>query len=207
VNEEATVRNLTQEFRYRGILDAQGKLDESVYRDENATRLISNYSAAWARIAFQRRQRGDREGAIEALEAAGRISPDYRPFLAAMGALYVEAGQLDKARQFYQDALREARNAVERFDAVMGLGAVYERARDLDSAEHWYREALRVMPQEQEAYLSLYQMFTMAGQLDRGAGVLREWLEKNPSDTKTRERLQMLERQMSRPEQDSLALP
>ncbi|MFN0151001.1 MAG: protein O-mannosyl-transferase family [bacterium] len=196
VDEAKTVANLTQMFRYQGILGADGELVPDVYRDENTTRLISNYSAAWARIAFARRQRGEKDGAIEALANAGRISPDYRPYLAAMGALYLEAGRLDEAKEFYRKNLAGAETVVEKYDATMGLGAVHERARELDSAEARYREALAILPQEQEPYLSLYQMFTLAGDLDRGASVLREWLAKNPADTKTRERLQMLERQM-----------
>jgi len=196
VDEAKTVENLSRVFKYTGILDGNGKLVPDVYRDENTTRLISNYSAAWARIAFARRQRGDKEGAIEALEHAGRISPDYRPYLAAMGALYLEAGRLDEAKDFYRRNRADAKSVVERYDATMGLGSVHERARELDSAEACYREAQAMLPNEQEPLLSLYQMFTLAGDLERGASVLREWLVKNPADTKTRERLQMLERQI-----------
>jgi Protein of unknown function (DUF2723) len=207
VDEPKLIENLTKSFQFRGILDEKGELDQEVYRDENASKLISNYSAAWARLAFHRRQAGDRDGAIEALRNAGRIVPDYRPYLAAMGALLLEAGRVDEAKAFYQESLARAVNAMERYDALLGLGSTHERNREFDSAEANYREALATLPQEQEAYLSLYQMHTAAGDLERGAGVLREWLTRNPSDTKTRERLQLIEGQIAGGSRDTISLP
>jgi tetratricopeptide (TPR) repeat protein len=207
VDEPKLIENLTKAFQFRGILNEKGELDQEVFRDDNASKLISNYSAAWARLAFHRRQRGDRDGAIEALQNAGRIVPDYRPYLAAMGALLLEAGRVDEAKAFYEESLARAVTAVERYDAFLGLGATYERGKDFERAEANYREALAMLPQEQEAYLSLYQMHTAAGNLERGADVLREWLTRNPSDAKTRERLQTIERQIAGGGRDTISLP
>jgi tetratricopeptide (TPR) repeat protein len=196
VDAEKTVENLTKVYRYEGILDGAGNLDKEVYKDENAQRLISNYSAAWARIAFERRQAGDKNGAVDALTQAGKITPDYRPYRLAFGALLVDAGRLDEARSFYGQSLRMAKSSADRFDALMGLGLVQEKALDYEGAEKHYREALGIEPRSQEPYLSLFQMNMVAGRPEKAADVLREWLDKNPGDSVTRQRLAELDRQI-----------
>ncbi len=207
VDSDKTVENLTKKYNYAGILNAAGELDGTMYRDDNATKLISNYAAAWARIAFERRQAGDKEGAIEALRNAGKISPDYRPYLVAMGALLLDAGHYDEARKFYAQGFETAKNDVERYDATMGLGTVAEKMTDYDGAEASYRQALQYSPASQDPYLNLYQMYFLTGDLERSAGVLREWLAKNPGDTQTRQRLTVLERQIQARSGDSVRLP
>ncbi len=208
VDVDKTVENLTKVYKYDGIFDASGNLDEDVYKDDNAQRLISNYSAAWARIAFERRQRGDKNGAIDALTQAGKISPEYRPYRLAFGALLLDADRLDEARAFYEESRRIARNSAERFDAIMGLGLVHEKGRDYEAAERLYREALGIEPRSQEPYLSLFQMNMAAGRPEKGADVLREWLAKNPGDTVTRQRLEELDRRIAgEPDTAAPALP
>jgi Tfp pilus assembly protein PilF len=103
--------------------------------------------------------------------------------------------------------MRNARTDAERFDAAMGLGLVHERSRDYDAAEAAYREALQHSPASQEPFLSLYQMHFLAGNLERSAGVLREWLARNPGDAKTKERLEALERQIRARSGDTVRLP
>jgi tetratricopeptide (TPR) repeat protein len=207
VDVDKTIANMTELYNFDGILDARGDLDRDVYRDENTSKLITNYAAAWARIAFERRQAGDKDGAIEALGRAGRISPDYRPFLAAMGALLLEAERFDQARAFYEESVKKARTPVERFDGTMGLGMVYEKTREYDAAAAAFRSAMQYSPESQEPFLSLYNMYLQAGRPQEAVGVLREWLERNPSDTKTRQRVEALERQIRGQAGDTVRLP
>ena len=58
---------LNNVFRYRSLFDP------SVYKDENARRLISNYAAAYLYLGLAYKRQGDLDRAIEAFETVDRF--------------------------------------------------------------------------------------------------------------------------------------
>src|SRR6185503_8298652 len=53
VDVEKTMDNLYRVFQYKGLLDKNRAYDTTVYKDENAYRLVQNYTAAHVQIAYQ----------------------------------------------------------------------------------------------------------------------------------------------------------
>ena len=47
----ATIHNLQDVYQYRGLLKADGTFDASVYKDDNAMKLVQNYAAAYIEAA------------------------------------------------------------------------------------------------------------------------------------------------------------
>src|SRR5437868_7348982 len=64
-------------FRYQGLLDKDGNFTPIPYKDDNATRLAGNYSAAHVRLAFAYREQGNLRAAFQELDRADRISSDF----------------------------------------------------------------------------------------------------------------------------------
>jgi hypothetical protein len=189
VNLAVTRRNLEEVYDYRGVLDEQGSLDDEVYRNPNETKLVTNYAAAWARMALAYRSRRQWDEAVACLENATRIAPHYDPIAGGMGTMYIEAGRLDKAREFYL-----ARQETHPHDVRNHLGLAYiaERSDEREEALEWYLRAARLEPSAREILVGLYRTYMGLGRYEEAENVLERWLQVYPNDQSARKILDEL---------------
>ena len=183
VNVPLATDLLHNKFHYRGLLDAEGFWDRSVYKDDNEERLTQNYAAAYVRLAYVLAQRKENEKAVVEMENAAKISPSFPGVLEALGALYRETGQFDRAEAFLADLMeREGRTAyLTRF-----LADVQAESGRTDQAITTYREAIGIDPEMREAYWYLFLTYWDAGRQKEGLDVLDEWLARRPTDDEIR---------------------
>lgn len=186
--------NLWSVYRYRGILDESGDLDEKISRNANQKKLISNYSVAFSRLAVQQRNDGNYEEAIRAMEVAGNITPGYRVYEALMGPLYVEAERFDDAESLF---VRQRRLEPDSLPPLMSLAYLAEKRGDSADAERFYRSGVEIAPESQESHMRLCRFLIERGKYEEAREVLVRWLKIRPGDRSAVEQLTELDRAMS----------
>jgi tetratricopeptide (TPR) repeat protein len=191
VNLRATRRNLEEVYKYRGLLTADGQLDPDVYRDENERKLITNYAAAWARMALALRDAGRMDQAIECLQRAIEIAPSYDPIVGGFGGMLLESGDIEGARAFYLDRLKTNPQDVR---VYLGLAYTARHADDVQDAVDWYHQGLSVIPGNRELLAGLFDVLYGAQRWDEAENILVQWLKTNPGDQSARATLEDLRR-------------
>ena len=168
--------NVSQLYKYDGILNADGKHDTSVYRDANQRNLVTNYLGAYVHL-------GTREEVLAAAATdaatqaqhyaraegfylqAREFIPDFDSLMAVLAALYQKMGRAEESVRLFEDLRRRAPNddrwlyylataqvAAGRFDAaVVALQQVVARNPDDDYLHQVLIQALHELGREQEA--------------------------------------------------------
>jgi tetratricopeptide (TPR) repeat protein len=192
VNLTVTRRNLEEVYSYRGFLDAEGRLDDGVYRDDNERKLVTNYAAAWARMALAYRTKGDMDESIACMERANEIAPDYDPIKSGLGSLLFEARRFDEAREFYLDRLRTHPEDIKVYIALASLAQVAEK---WEESLDWSLRGLRVDPSSRDVMAGLYRAYRMLGRNGDAENVLVQWMKLYPNDTSAKHELEELRAQ------------
>jgi len=174
-----TLNNLYHVFQYRGLLDKNRAYDTSVYKDENAYRLVQNYTAAHVQVAYQLQLDGKPKEAIRVLEDAVKISPDFPGLLEYLGRLYEDTGNLGRAEQLYLEGVQRFPNAPE-FHYHLGV-IEYQTGRvDLGIAE--LRHAAELNQQYFDWFSALFTALWQTGRRAEAVDVLRTWARAHPED-------------------------
>lgn len=181
--------NLLHKFRFRGILTPDGRLDRDVYRDENTTNLITNYSAALIRMAMAYAAQERFPEAVRVAEMCGTISPEYPPYLNIMGPLYAQAGDYLKAEEFLKTVAARSPNSAE---VYLHLGYTYEGEGREEDALAAYRKAIEIDPNQAEAYRRAAQQLYRLRRTGEAIDLLERWISLHPEDTSTQRALQIL---------------
>jgi hypothetical protein len=187
VNLHVTRRNLEEVYRYRGLLGEDGELDPDVYRDENEMKLVTNYAAAWAKMALAYRTLGEADEAVECFRRAARIAPHYDPIVAGLGGFLLEAGRLAEAREFYQARLQTHPRDIR---VYLGLGYVAQESEKWEEALEWFLQGLRVDPRNPDVMAGLFKAYSELDRWEEAENVLRTWLQTYPQDESAREMLE-----------------
>jgi hypothetical protein len=186
-----TWNNLNQVYKYGGLLDAQGRYDTQVFKDENASRLIQNYVSAYVRVAHEALRQKDEALALQALERARTINPDFPGVAYTMGYLWLQSKAYDKAAAAFRELIEGGDRSTE---AYRLLGASLAGQGKQAEAELAYREMVRNNPEDFDAYRVLFTHLWETDKKEEGVGLIREWLQRHPDDTATRQALEELNR-------------
>jgi tetratricopeptide (TPR) repeat protein len=192
VNLSATRRNLEDVYRYRGLLDESGTLDSTVYRDENEQKLVTNYAAAWARMAITYRDLGQMEQALDCLRRAIEIAPQYDPIVGGLGGMLLESGQVAEAEAFYRERRKTHPEDVR---VYLGLGLAAGKNEKWEEALEWYLEGLQLAPESRELLAGLFETCRRLGRWTEAENVLVQWLDMHPQDHSARAFLEDIRRQ------------
>ena len=109
VDIETLIENVDKVYSYRSIFD------DKVYKDENASRLINNYGAAYMRISQYYHNRDQSDKAIHYLEQAMRFIKEKDQFNLSLAQMYEDAGQSDKAVFYIEEELKRKPRDVETY--------------------------------------------------------------------------------------------
>jgi tetratricopeptide (TPR) repeat protein len=171
--------NLYRVYKYRGLLNKDRSYDRSVYKDDNANRLVQNYTAAHVQIASYLLQQGKKEEALRLLEDATKISPDFSGLVEYKGRVYEQMGRPDLARKVYEDGLRRFPNSAE-FHYHVGL-MLYNEGQ-LDSAVAELRLACELNQQFFDWFSALFSALWRMGRPAEAIEALRAWTRAHPED-------------------------
>jgi len=203
VDAEALARNLDR-FRWRGLLDENGELDDSLHRDETTTRLSQNYASAYIELgrAFLARARDAMDAgddarfeawahqAIPALERA-RTLRDGR-FTSSeidLGLLYHLTGLEARAETLYTRLIQRVGELGETVDPgyrrylpelTMRRAEVrYDRGR-YEAALADYGALLEVYPQEWMGWEGTIEALRALGRDEEAREALETWRGAHP---------------------------
>jgi tetratricopeptide (TPR) repeat protein len=195
---------------YRGVLAAEAGHWEEAARCWNAA-LGAGYESPWLqgnagelyhRLAEERLQGGDTEGALEAAAEALRLKPGDGRLEELVSQAYqrvayhaVSAGRWGEALECWQKANEIGGGS---FRLAYNLALAYEHAEEWVSAGATWREALRRRPRRadhpdaitDEEVARLWrraaEVYDRAGEYQEAASVYRQALKWNPDDLQTR---------------------
>jgi len=180
-----TVRLLTEVYRYRGLLSADGRHDYSIYKDENASRLVQNYSAAAIGAAQELRAQGDSQQAERMIRMGLELTPGSLPVLYSLAILRIDDENWTGAEEVLLQLLDRG-VADSRLHRL--LGRTYEGQNRLDEAAAAYRRSLDLAPDSFDAMRDLFSLhWTVRRDKAAGLRVLDEWLATHPDDRMVRE--------------------
>ncbi|MBI4364609.1 MAG: DUF2723 domain-containing protein [Candidatus Latescibacteria bacterium] len=181
-----TMDNLYRVFRYEGLVDKNRDYDTTVYKDENAYRLVQNYSAAHVQIAYMLQQAGKAQDAITVLKDAVKMTPDFPGLLEYLGKSYQDIGDTAEAERIFTDAQRRFPNSAE-FYYLLGV-IHWQRGGREGSAElvrrgiAELRRACEIDQRYFDWFGALFSALWLEGQKNEAVDVLRTWSRAHPED-------------------------
>ncbi len=106
---------------------------------------------------------GEMQTAVERLEAARKLRPDYLAVTVRLAGAWLELNELDKAKAAY----KQVADAIGlEAAALYGLGQIALLQRDYAGAIDYFRRALAIEPEANRIHYSLAQALRAAGQGD-----------------------------------------
>ncbi len=192
IDAERTWHNLRDVFLYRSLLDAQGNYDPTVYKDENARKLIQNYVAAYVRCAHQWLRENNDERALQALDYAGRINPAFPGVLYTKGYLWIERQEYARAESTFRELIAVGDRAPETYSFLAQALAGQER---MEEAEQVYRESINQNPEDFDTYRYLFTFLWGENRKQEAVELIESWLARHPEDQQTRRALEEIRTQ------------
>jgi tetratricopeptide (TPR) repeat protein len=202
VDTAKTLHNLYSVFRYGGLLNKNRDYDRTVYKDDNAYKLVQNYSAAHVQVAYQMQQAGHNQEAITILRDAVKMTPDFPGLLEYLGKSYQDMGDTATAEQVFLDAQRRFPNSAEFY---FHLGVIHWQAghkqRRTDLLERGLAELRRACELDQryfDWFGGLFSALWLEGRKQEAVEVLRSWARAHPEDAQGQAWLQTYEDSLRR---------
>ena len=182
--------NLNHKYHYRGFLTPTGEYDTSVYKDDQATRLLQNYAAGRLRLAAGLHQQGNDVQARAELEKIQKYARYFPGVDAALGVTFAQMGMAGEARAYYEKVLAQNPRDV---GALAVLGHLKLVGRDTAGAEPLLKKCIEISPAgDFNPYTDLATIYQRRGDFDSLVNLLQQWLRYHPEDTRVRNFLDAL---------------
>jgi tetratricopeptide (TPR) repeat protein len=186
VDAAKTLQNLYRVFRYDGLVDKNRDYDRTVYKDDNAYKLVQNYSAAHVQVAYQLQQTGQNKDAIRVLRDAVKMTPDFPGLLEYLGKSYQDMGDTAEAERVFTQAQERFPNSAEFY---FHLGVIHwqkgHREGRADLVERGLGELRRACALDQryfDWFGGLFSALWLEGRRQEAVDVLRTWARAHPED-------------------------
>jgi tetratricopeptide (TPR) repeat protein len=186
VDVSKTLDNLYRVFRYEGLVDKNRDYDATVYKDDNAYKLVQNYSAAHVQIAYHLQRVGQAKDALTVLKDAVKMTPDFPGLLEYLGKSYEDMGDTAEAERIFTDAQRRFPNSAEFYYL---LGAIHwqkgQREGRGELVSRGIAELRRACAIDQryfDWFGALFSALWLEGQKEEAVDVLRTWSRAHPED-------------------------
>jgi tetratricopeptide (TPR) repeat protein len=177
--------NLENKYLYRGLLNKDGTYDRSVYKDDNALKLVQNYAAGYIRSGEKLFDQGSVDDAIRAAEKAVSLSKSVS-ILYTAGALFYRCERMDLSEKIFRQLVADGYGE---FPIMRLLGRTVERQGRLEEAEQIYMDAYSRYPDDQEALREVYSFYFEQDRPLDAYKVLDTWVTRHPADEAARKRL------------------
>lgn len=164
-------------FQYRGVSDP------TIYKDENAQRMASNYISGFFFVADTLRKAGEYDRAIRQMSRALEILPEIVEPYVYLAQLYTDTKQPDSLESLYLRS-RNLKSEWERVGTAIGYSM--RRLGMTARAEQVLKEVLERAPAHEPAYRTLVQLYYQDTRYDSLLGLMERWSRANPSDMQSR---------------------
>jgi predicted CXXCH cytochrome family protein len=154
-----------------GIQAAAGQKEQAESALRKALRVNPYDAAAWDLAGRALAEKREFHEALYNFEQAIRHRPNFGPYLYDYALTLYTSGQLERAQESAQAAVKADPNLAE---ARVLLGGLFARKRQLSDAAKEYQEALRLRPDFARARLDLASVFLMQGDIPQAVQHLRE---------------------------------
>ncbi|HOQ79879.1 MAG TPA: DUF2723 domain-containing protein [Candidatus Cloacimonadota bacterium] len=143
INAQRLEKNLTEVYQYRGIFN------DKLYKDDNMTRLITNYGAAYMRLSGQYQYKKDYDKAIEYFEKGLSFvkKQEHARFIPLQNYLYIEAGKINEAEKNVQELVKlDPKNN----QVYIQFAYTLLRSGKVDKAFEYFDKAINITPQDSD---------------------------------------------------------
>ncbi|EAT59151.1 tetratricopeptide repeat protein [Chlorobium ferrooxidans] len=150
------------------------------------TTQVPSSSDAWGYLGFAHLQKGDLALAIDALQNAIRIRPDYAHYWADLGIAYGREGETVRKIEAYRQAVRINN------DFALGwinLGIAYVQNGDFDKAVDAYQQAVRINPDDASVWFNTGLVCRDAGQAAKAVDAFEHAVRIAPENAQYRLKL------------------
>ena len=167
ISTENTINNLENKYRYTHLFD------DDLYLDDNTKKLLSNYAAAYSRLAFEFHDKAqniadpdeaeaNRKEALKWMGKAIKFAPynDTGTLIwRSYGAMQEGLGQYNDALQSYRKSIEQDRSDKSRAQTWQLMAKTYYFKEDYDSAIVAIKTAKQLDPQDEriDMYIRLYE--------------------------------------------------
>jgi tetratricopeptide (TPR) repeat protein len=188
IDVDKTLNNLNDVYLYRGLLNKDHTYDNSVYKDDNAQKLVQNYAAGYIRAAEQLIDDGRNEEALRAADQASEMSNSIS-VIYSCGVVYYRTDQFDKAEKMFRELVSMRFGD---FPVIRLLGRSIERQGRMEEAEKVYLEGYNAYPDDRDALTEVFSFFMEQGRKTEALQALDTWVRRHPADEAARKRLAQL---------------
>jgi tetratricopeptide (TPR) repeat protein len=198
-DHDKIAHNVDNVYRFDGILTADGKHDDSIYRDNNQQILVQNYAGAFIRIGANQerlaeqapddstRQAHYRE-AQRRYQQALEISPDFEALQVLLGNLYVRMGNSEAAEALFQKLVEQGGHDRARFELAR-LQLIDQR---YDEAIATLGELVRSNPDDVGLHQLLLETLVEAGRSEDAEALIASWEARHGREPTLRDYYQFL---------------
>ncbi|HEY3156967.1 MAG TPA: DUF2723 domain-containing protein [Candidatus Eisenbacteria bacterium] len=186
VDAKKTLHNLYHVFQYVGLLDKNRSFDSTVYKDDNAYKLVQNYSAAHVQVAYELQKAGQDKDAISLLRDAVKMTPDFPGLLEYLGKAYQDMGDTAEAERVFSQALQRFPNSAEFY---FHLGVIHWQRGHKEHRADWIEQGLQELRRAcslDQRYFdwfgSLFSALWIEGRREEAVDALRTWARAHPED-------------------------
>jgi tetratricopeptide (TPR) repeat protein len=191
IDADLTLRLNRETFLFRGLLRPDGTTDEGQHMDENARRLLQNYSAGLIRAAEDKVDRGDTAAAEGAIAMAGNLTPWSRPIRYSIGVLLLRMQRFVEAQELFEKLIASGPVDSRLYRLY---GRVLEGQDRPAEAEQAYRRALELEPESFDVLMDLASyLWQVARRPEAAIEALRAWDQRHPGDRRVRQAIREIE--------------
>jgi tetratricopeptide (TPR) repeat protein len=184
VNEFQMIRNFEDIYEFRGVLDSDWKVDDSIYRTPDTRGMFINFAVAAFQLAQKASMRKDYAEAVRWAELSYSLNPDFEFPRRYLGLYYSRAGRFDLAVEHYT---REIGRDPSNGDFWMGLASIYEDRGDLEGALEVLDRAIVAAPEHRDLFAHGFRISATLGKREQARGFVRAWLDSHPGDREFRQ--------------------
>ncbi len=130
-------------------------------------------------LALAYNQRGFKDQALQHIQKALEIKPDYPEALNTEGYIYATSGRFDLARADFLKAMNDPIYQTPQL-AALNLGRLYEDRGDYQSALSYYRQAAKLKPDYAQAWLQAGKVLERTGRNDEAKSAYETALRASP---------------------------
>ncbi|MDR3556425.1 MAG: tetratricopeptide repeat protein [Syntrophobacteraceae bacterium] len=123
--------------------------------------------------------RGFDAQALEHIQKALKIKPDYPEALNTLGYMYATRGQFDLAKEAFEKAMNNAFYQTPQM-AALNLGELYEKRGDSQMALVYYRKAVKLDPHYAQAWFRVGKMLEKSGNNEEAKQAYETALRESP---------------------------
>lgn len=191
VNDFMIERNMKDVFEFGGILTADGRPDDTVYKSSDVRNMFVNYSIAAFQVAQKAARDNDFGKAVRWGEMSYAFAPGFEWPKKYLGPYYMQNRQYAEAVEHYKRILRADPG---RGDFWVGLAAAYEELEQYGLALEALKTGAVSSPDHRDIYGHGFRVAASIGLKGEAESFVREWLEIHPEDREFSSLLENIDR-------------